>query len=153
MKKILVSECLYGGRAVRYDAKEIPLEDKLFLKWKAEGRLIPICPEILGGLSTPRASAQRLGDQILTENGEDVTKEYILGALKIIEIAKENEIIFAIMKQNSPSCGSKVIYDGTFTNKKQPGQGLAVEYLRREGILVFSEDDIEEAKKYLEENE
>ena len=152
MKKILVSECLYGGRAVRYDAREIQLEDRVFLKWKEEGRLIPICPEILGGLSTPRASAQRLGDRILTEDGADVTREYTLGALKTIEIAKENEIAFAIMKQSSPSCGSKIIYDGTFTNKKQPGQGLAVEYLRREGIMVFSEEEIEEAHKYLEEN-
>ena len=68
-------------------------------------------------------------------------------------LRKKNDVIFAVMKQDSPSCGSKYIYDGTFTDTKVPGQGLAVEYLRNAGFKVFAEEDIEEAEKYLKENE
>jgi uncharacterized protein YbbK (DUF523 family) len=80
MKKILVSECLYGGRVVRYDGGEVPCADPRFLKWKEEGRLIPICPEVFGGLPTPRPDSQRVGDKVKTGTGKDVTKEYTSGA-------------------------------------------------------------------------
>ncbi|MDR2132310.1 MAG: 2-thiouracil desulfurase family protein, partial [Clostridiales Family XIII bacterium] len=65
MKKILVSQCLYGGRAVRYDGADIPETDPRFLRWKAEGRLVPVCPEAAGGLPTPRPEAQRVGERVL----------------------------------------------------------------------------------------
>jgi uncharacterized protein YbbK (DUF523 family) len=109
VKKILVSECLCGGRAVRYNGGAIPLGDPRFLKWKAEGRLVPICPEVAG---------------------EDVTKAYVAGAEKCLRLASEQEVAFAVMKQSSPSCGSKLIYDEAFTDTKKPGQGLATEGLR-----------------------
>ena len=153
MKKILVSECLYGGRIVRYDGGDTMENDPRFLKWKEEGRLVPICPEVFGGLPTPRPDSQRVGDKVQTGAGVDVTKEYTLGASEALRLAQENQVAFAIMKQDSPSCGSKFIYDGTFTDTKKEGQGLAVEYLRNAGFTVFAEEDIDEAEKLLKELE
>lgn len=153
MRKILVSECLYGGRIVRYDAEDVSEKNPIFLKWKEEGRLIPVCPEVFGGLPTPRPDSQRSGDKVVTGAGVDVTAEYTKGAEEALRLAKENDVIFAVMKQHSPSCGSKEIYDGTFTDTKIPGQGLAVEYLRNAGFKVFAEEDIAEAERYLKENE
>ncbi|MDD4199906.1 MAG: DUF523 domain-containing protein [Eubacteriales bacterium] len=153
MKKILVSECLYGGRIVRYDGGEKAETDPIFLKWKEEGRLIAICPEVFGGLPTPRPDSQRVGEKVMSCKGTDVTKEYTKGAEEALRLAKENDVIFCVMKQDSPSCGSKTIYDGTFTDTKIPGQGLAVEYLRNAGFKVFGEEDLEEAAKYLAEKE
>lgn len=150
MKKILVSECLYGGRIVRYDAEDCAETDSRFLKWKEEGRLINICPEVFGGLPTPRPDSQRQKDgTIKTGAGRDVTAEYTKGAKEALRLAKENDVAFCIMKLNSPSCGSRYIYDGTFTGTKVEGQGLAVEYLRREGFMVLGEDQLEEAEKIL----
>lgn len=154
MKKILVSKCLYGGEIVRYDGGDTTEKDKRFLKWKEEGRLIPVCPEVFGGLPTPRPDSQRIGAaQVMAQTGEDVTKEYTKGAEQALFLAKENHVAFCIMKQDSPSCGSKFIYDGTFTDTKVPGQGLAVEYLRNAGFRVFSEEDLDEAEQYLNELE
>lgn len=134
MKKILVSECLYGGRIVRYDAVDVSEKNPIFLKWKEEGRLIPICPEVFGGLPTPRPDSQRVGDKVIACTGPDVTAEYTAGAEEALRLAKENDVAFCMMKQDSPSCGSKFIYDGTFTDTKIPGQGLAVEYLRNQAL-------------------
>lgn len=153
MKKILVSECLYGGRIVRYDANDVTETNPIFLKWKEEGRLIPICPEVFGGLPTPRPDSQRVEGKVMTGVGADVTAEYTAGAEEALRLAKENDVVFAVMKQDSPSCGSKFIYDGTFTDTKIPGQGLAVEYLRNAGFKVFAEEDLEDALAYLEEAE
>ena len=80
MKKILVSECLYGGRIVRYDAGDVTETNPVFLKWKEEGRLVPICPEVFGGLPTPRPDSQRVGDKVMAQTGLDVTEEYTKGA-------------------------------------------------------------------------
>ena len=150
MIKILVSECLYGGRIVRYDGGDVTETHPIFLKWKEEGRLIPICPEVFGGLPTPRPDSQRVGDKVIACTGPDVTEEYTKGALEAVRLARENEVAFAIMKQDSPSCGSKFIFDGTFTDTKIPGQGLAVEMLREAGVKIFAEEDIDEAAAYLE---
>lgn len=150
MKKILVSECLYGGRIVRYDGGDVSEKNPVFLKWKEEGRLVPICPEVFGGLPIPRPDSQRVGDQVKTGAGKDVTAEYTKGAEEVLRLAKENHVVFAIMKQDSPSCGSKYIYDGTFTDTKKQGQGLAVEYLRNAGFPVFAEEDIDEAAALLQ---
>jgi uncharacterized protein YbbK (DUF523 family) len=153
VKKILVSECLYGGRAVRYNGAIVPLDDPRFLKWKAEGRLVPICPEIAGGLPVPRPAARRVGDRVLTAAGEDVTKAYAAGAAECLRLAREHGVAFAVMKQSSPSCGSKRIYDEAFTDTKKPGQGLAAESLRNAGFTVFAEEDMDEAERLLDKLE
>lgn len=154
MKKILVSKCLYGGEIVRYDGGDTTEKDARFLKWKEEGRLVPVCPEVFGGLPTPRPDSQRIGAaKVMAQTGQDVTKEYTKGAEQALALAKSNDVAFCIMKQDSPSCGSRFIYDGTFTDTKVPGQGLAVEYLRGAGFTVFSEEDLDEAERYLDELE
>lgn len=150
MRKILVSTCLYGGTIVRYDAGDKAETDPRFLKWKEEGRFIPVCPEVFGGLPTPRPDSQRNGDKVVTGAGKDVTAEYTAGAEEAVRLAKEYDVAFCIMKQSSPSCGSKTIYDGTFTGTKIPGQGLAVEYLRDAGFKVYGEDDMDKIEKVME---
>ena len=151
MKKILVSQCLYGGDPVRYDGKSKAETDPRFLKWKEEGRLIPVCPEVFGGLPTPRADAQRVGDKVIARTGKDVTFEYMKGAHEAVRLAKEYGVLCAIMKEKSPSCGSNKIYDGTFEGNLIDGQGTAVELLRKEGVKVFSEEQLDQVELLLAE--
>jgi uncharacterized protein YbbK (DUF523 family) len=150
VKKILVSECLYGGRTVRYDGGDVPLLDPVFIKWKEEGRLTPICPEVYGGLPTPRPDAQRKGHGVFTRTGADVTEAFRKGAEEALRLAVTEDVCFCVMKADSPSCGSKMIYDGSFTGDKCQGQGLTVEFLRNASFIVFDETDIAEAKALLE---
>ena len=147
MKKILVSECLYGGRIVRYDANDVTETNPIFLKWKEEGRLIPICPEVFGGLPTPRPDSQRVEGKVMTGAGADVTAEYTAGAEEALRLAKENDVVFAVMKQDSPSCGSKFIYDGTFTGTVVPGDGVAAALLLEHGVAIYGESRIGELLK------
>ncbi len=151
MKKILVSACLFGWHC-RYDDGDIPCLDERFLSWKEEGRLIPVCPEVFGGLPTPRPDSQRVGNRVLACTGFDVTAEYEAGALEAVRLAQENDVAFAIMKEDSPSCGSRYIYDGTFTDTKIEGQGRAAELLREAGFLVLNENMLDEAEKLLMED-
>ena len=150
MKKILVSQCLYGGEPVRYDGKSKEETDPVFLKWKEEGRLIPVCPEVWGGLPVPRVDAQRREDQVVTREGRDVTEEYMNGARKAVRLAEENQVVCALLKEKSPSCGSSRIYDGSFSGILIDGQGLAAELLRQAGVPVFSEEHLDEVKKILD---
>lgn len=150
MRKILVSQCLCGDEPVRYDGKLKSETHPLFLKWKEEGRFITVCPEVFGGLPVPRAEAQRKGDRVITIEGNDVTAEYISGAEEAVRLALEHDVVCAILKAKSPSCGNEQIYDGTFTRTLIEGEGLAVEMLRKSGVKVFSEKQLEEAGEYIE---
>jgi uncharacterized protein YbbK (DUF523 family) len=150
MKKILVSACLYGDKC-RYDEGDVSFDDPTFLKWKAEGRLVKICPEVYGGLKTPRPDSQIRGERVLARTGQDVTEEYKKGAKEAVRLAEENQVVCCIMKQRSPSCGSKIIYDGTFTGSKIKGEGIAVRKLRKAGFKVFGEEDMEEVKSFIDE--
>ena len=114
-KKILVSGCLFGWHC-RYDDGDTPCLHPQFLKWKEEGRLIPVCPEVFGGLPTPRPDCQRTGDKVMSCVGGDCTEQYTKGANEALRLAKENDVALCIMKEDSPSCGSTYIYDGTFTD-------------------------------------
>ncbi|HCB99860.1 MAG TPA: DUF523 domain-containing protein [Ruminococcaceae bacterium] len=152
MHKILVSACLYGWNC-RYDALSIPCQNPLFLKWKKEGRLIPVCPEVAGGLPTPRTDAQRQGNYVLTRAGIDVTNEYERGAIKALHLARKNHVLFAIMKEKSPSCGSHLIYDGTFTGTKIQGLGKAAQLLKEAHFSIFNEEQIDEANQFLKKME
>lgn len=152
MRKILVSGCLYGDH-VRYDDGDVPCLDERFLKWKEDGRLVKVCPEVFGGLPIPRPDSQRVGDKVMACTGADVTKEYTIGAEETLRLAKEHDIVFAIMKEDSPSCGSRFIYDGTFTDTKTEGIGLAVEYLKKAGYPVFDEEELDQAEQLLKQIE
>ncbi|OXS59944.1 hypothetical protein B1A99_10470 [Cohnella sp. CIP 111063] len=147
-KKILVSACLLGHK-VRYDNGDVPCLGPRFLSWYEEGRLVSICPEVVGGLPTPRPDAQRQGDRVVTGAGADVTEPFRKGAEAALKLALEHEAELAILKQDSPSCGSLFIYDGTFTDTIVPGEGTTTELLRRNGIKVYGEDQLDEVEREL----
>jgi uncharacterized protein YbbK (DUF523 family) len=152
MRKILISACLYG-HAVRYDGKAKRLSDEIFEKWQQEGRLIPVCPEVEGGLPVPREPSEITGDRVVNSQGKDVTSEYIKGAEYALKLADEEQIAFAVMKEGSPACGSNSIYDGSFAGTKIAGEGMAVRLLRQNGYEVFNELQLEQAQALLDEIE
>lgn len=143
--KILVSACLYGF-CCKYDGGNNALKDKLFQQLKCSGRLVPVCPEELGGLSTPRIPSEISGDKVINREGADVTEQFELGAEKALEIARKNGVRVAILKQGSPSCGCKKIYDGTFTGTKITGEGVTARKLVENGIPVFDETEVSFAR-------
>lgn len=146
--KILVSSCLLG-HLVRYDKREVPFKDPRFLKWQQEGRLLYICPEVEGGLPTPRPPAERQEQRVMNTEGTDVTRQFEKGAQAALQLAQEHQISIAILKQNSPSCGSQFIYDGSFSGRKVQGEGVTAALLRQHGIHVFGEDQLDEVEREL----
>lgn len=140
MDNILVSACLLG-RGCRYDgvAKE---PCAAVLKLKEKYNLIPVCAEDLGGLPTPRTSAEIVGDRVLSKDGVDVTYEYEAGAKKVLEIAKKYDCKIAVLKSKSPSCGHGLVYDGTFTKTLTQGNGKCAELLMKNSIKVYDENEV-----------
>lgn len=142
--KILVSSCFLGEK-VRYNAKVNALNNTHLAQWIAQGRVISICPEVSGGLSVPRMPAE-INKQgvIMTQSGIDVTSAFTLGAQKALSVCKQHNIVYALLKENSPSCGSHFVYDGSFSNTKVTGQGATAQLLQQHNIQVFSENTIEQ---------
>lgn len=140
MEKILISACLVGDK-VKYDGHSNYNEKIKLLLEKYE--LVPFCPEVEGGLPTPRKPSERVGQRVKMENGRDVTENYEKGAELALNICLYLGIKIAILKEKSPSCGSHKIYDGTFSHKLIDGQGVTTELLKRKGIKVLSEDEID----------
>ncbi len=135
----ICSACLMGINC-RYNG-EPKVNNKILEILKKEA-LIPVCPEQLGGLPTPRESAERKGDKIFTKHGEEVTTNFKKGAEEVLKIAKIFGVKEAILKQRSPSCGNGMIYDGTFSNKLIKGDGITTDILKKNGIGVISEEDL-----------
>ena len=148
--KILVSQCLFGGDPTRYDGISCPCMEPKFLEWKNEGRLVPCCPEVMGGLSVPREPTERVGDRVITSDGADVTDLFLRGAELSLALAIENEISVAILKDDSPSCGPHFVHDGSFSGCLISGEGVTAEVLRKAGIKVFSESELAEAEAEIE---
>ena len=138
--KILVSACLLGVRC-RYDGKSKP--HPAVERLLEQHTLIPVCGEILGGLPTPRVSAERQGERVVTADGRDVTAAYRRGAEEVLRLAERYGCKAAILKERSPSCGSGRIYDGTFTGTLTDGWGVTAELLRDHGICVIGESEVE----------
>ena len=141
--KIMVSACLLGDN-VKYNGKNNYQED--LVKFLKNHEIIKICPEVLGGLSIPRSPSEIKDDRVINKNYEDVTKEFVLGSEKALDIARLENIKVAILKANSPSCGSGYIYDGTFQNKLIEGDGKTAELLKRNGITILNEKNYKEYK-------
>lgn len=137
--KILVSACLLGTPC-RYDGRAVPNEDVIALGQAFE--LVPFCPEVTGGLSTPRTPAERRGNVVITKDGRDVTAEYVLGAEKALDLAKRHGCKTAVLKEKSPSCGCGKIYDGTFSGRLINGIGVTAQILKEAGIDVIGESEI-----------
>ena len=140
MKKILISACLIGDK-VNYkgQGKYCPKVEEL----KEKYLLVPFCPEVEGGMSVPRIPSEIRGDRVVQENENDVTKEFRLGANKALNLCKALNIKIAVLKENSPSCGTHQIHDGLFRDKLISGMGITAKLLKENGIEVYSENEID----------
>ena len=139
---ILVSRCLLG-EPCRYDGRSVPVPELEKLR-QAGHVLIPVCPEVLGGLPTPRSPAERQPDgRVVNRAGEDVTDAYLEGAGRTLALALEAGCTLAVLKAKSPSCGCHEIYDGSFTGRLVPGQGVAARLLEESGIRVVDETELD----------
>ncbi|MCF1438194.1 MAG: DUF523 domain-containing protein [Shewanella sp.] len=147
-QQTLISSCLLGNR-VRYDGEHNLLSEPCIGQWQAQGRLCVICPEVSGGLPTPRAPAEQRGGRVVTCDEQDVTAQFSLGAHLALTLAQAQGVKMAILKARSPSCGSKQIYDGSFSRTLIGGDGLTAAALKQAGIRVFSELELDEAQAYL----
>lgn len=157
MHKVLVSACLLG-QPVRYDGRASGHPDTL-QAWQAQGRVVPLCPEVAGGLPTPRPPAEIPGGQgravldgdaqVVTVAGEDVSAQFVAGAQIALALVRRHGIRIAVLKSGSPSCGNQQTYDGTFSGTKVAGEGVTTALLRGDGVLVFSELELEAAAQAL----
>ena len=138
---LLISACLMGA-ACRYDGKRKPVAqlERLLEQY----HLIPVCPEQLGGLPTPRTPSERVDSRVLTEDGRDVTANYAAGAEEALRLAKLYGCTKALLKERSPSCGHGEIYDGSFSRTLRSGSGVAAQLLEESGICVYGESRWEE---------
>ena len=139
---ILVSHC-FLGEPCRYDGAS-RLDRQIIELHRVGHNLIPVCPEVLGGLSVPRTPAEIQPDgRVLTEDGVDVTAAYQAGAERALAIARENGCTVAILKSRSPSCGCGEVYDGTFTHTVKPGWGVTAKLLEEAGFEVMDEEHLQ----------
>lgn len=158
MHRILVSRCLLGHR-VRYDGGAHGPYD-LLQQWLDEGRVVALCPEVAGGLPTPRLPAEIAGGQgaqvldgrlpVLTIDGADVTSAFVAGAQQALALVHEHGIRLALLKARSPSCGNLENYDGSFSGVRVAGEGVTAALLRRAGVQVFNEQQLDEARQALQ---
>ncbi|MFC4111949.1 DUF523 domain-containing protein [Nonomuraea zeae] len=159
MERILVSACLMG-RKVRYDGRAKTSSDARLAAWREEGRLVAFCPEVAGGLPTPRPAAEIEGGaggaavlsgaaRVLATDGSDVTAEFVAGARAALAAARSAGVRLAVLKEGSPSCGVLAVCDGTFSGRRAPGQGVTTALLESNGIRVFDEDHVADAAAYL----
>lgn len=141
---ILVSACLLGV-CCRYNGTGE--ENERVMRLQEKHCLIPVCPEVYGGLSTPRPPAERVGERVMVKDGTDVTKQYQKGAQEALRLAEYFGCTAAVLKARSPSCGKGRIHDGTFSDGMTDGDGVTVQLLEAHGICVYNEND----EKALEE--
>lgn len=138
--RILVSSCLLGI-SCRYDGKSKP--NKKIISLMDKHTLIPVCPESLGGLPIPRVASEICENRVISATNKDVTKNYKLGAEETLKIAKLYDVDLAILKEKSPSCGYKEIYDGTFSRNLIKGMGITAKLLSENNIKVLGENSQE----------
>ncbi len=138
MSNILVSACLLGADC-KYNGKNNRNENVLRLMEKHT--LIPVCPEQLGGLSTPREPSEKSGGRVISKSGADVTENYKKGADEVLKIARLYGCKRAVLKAKSPSCGSGKVYDGTFSGTLIDGDGVTAQLLKQNGIEVQNENN------------
>ena len=142
MKSILISACLLGV-ACRYDGLSKPLDREIIEKLREKYHLIPICPEVMGGLPTPRVPAEISSDgKVFRSDGVNVTDNYIRGAREALRLAEIFQCDTALLKEKSPSCGAGKIYDGSFSKTLTSGNGITSELLQKNGIRIIGESEI-----------
>ncbi|MBU3934357.1 DUF523 domain-containing protein [Patescibacteria group bacterium] len=149
MKKIKIISACFLGLNCRYNG--IPKPCQKIIDLSKDELVIPVCPEQLGGLSTPREPSETTGNgldvlggkkKVITKSGIDVTRQFINGAEEVLKLAELFDVKEAILKQKSPSCGCGKIYDGTFSDKLVRGDGVTVALLKKNGIKIITEEDL-----------
>lgn len=137
-EKLLISACLLGVNC-KYDGGTNTLPQNVLEKLCCKYELVPVCPEAYGGLTTPRLPSERRDGGVFAKNGTDVTEQYNRGAAAALHLCELFGIKKALLKENSPSCGSGGIYDGSFTGTLISGDGVTAELLKKHGITVIGE--------------
>lgn len=145
-EKLLISACLLGFRC-KYDGGTNSLPADKLAALRAAYDLIPVCPETAGGLPIPRAPSERRGGRVVSCEGNDVTDAYEQGARVALALTERFGCRKALLKERSPSCGAGEIYDGSFNHSRVPGDGVAAEALRRAGLALYGESEIEKLLK------
>ena len=143
MEKLLISACLLGENC-KYDGGNNALPEETLQALRKAYRPVPVCPERLGGLTTPRVPCERRDGRVVNRDGEDVTAAFRRGAEEALRLARENGCRRALLKARSPSCGPCAIYDGSFSHRVVPGDGVTAELLRAAGLALFDETEISE---------
>ena len=143
MRRLLVSACLTGSNC-KYSGGNNALDAETLSALRKKWRLLPVCPETAGGLGVPRQSGERRGDRVLTRDGSDVTAAFAAGAETALKLCERFGCRHALLKENSPSCGSGTVYDGSFSGTLTSGDGLAAERLRGRGVEIFGESRVGE---------
>lgn len=134
-------KCTFRGKDNLIDLVKVMVE---------QNEAVMICPEVLGGMSIPRKPCEIKNGRVIDINGEDKTNEYQLGAKCALTILQKNNVDVVLLKANSPSCGKGKIYDGTFSHNLVDGDGITCQLLEKHGIIVFTEDKIDEFFEYVE---
>jgi uncharacterized protein YbbK (DUF523 family) len=157
---VLVSACLLGHK-VRYDGGDKACDSAILASWLRQGRVLAICPEVAGGFPTPRPPAEieaaqdgvqvlRGAARVMEDTGRDVTLQFVAGAQAALRLAQAHGVRVAVLKEGSPSCGSGLVYDGSFSGRTVAGAGVTAALLRQNGVFVFSELQIKQAQAQLE---
>lgn len=136
METLLISACLVGYNC-KYNGGNNALPPEVLAALRERYRLIPVCPEAAGGLPTPRVPSERRGGRVVTRDGRDVTAAFRRGAEIAGKLAERTGARLALLKSGSPSCGSGMIYDGSFTGTLMPGDGVTAEYLKNKNLIIF----------------
>ena len=139
MKTYLVSACLLGIPC-KYSGGHNLCPGVLALRDRIH--MIPVCPEQLGGLPTPRPASERQGDSVVNRQGLDVTAQFRTGAQSALALARLFDCSGAILKSRSPSCGVGTLYDGTFSGTLTPGDGVTAQLLREAGLELYTEEEL-----------
>ena len=135
---IIVSECLLGVNCKYSGGNNL---NERVLRLGEKHTLIPVCPEQLGGLSTPREPSEIIGKRVINKSGRDVTENYVRGAEETLKTARAYNCRCAVLKERSPSCGTKEVYDGTFSKTVVSGKGITAALLENNGIKIYNEND------------
>lgn len=140
MERLLISACLLGSDC-KYSGGNNTLDERVLRALRERWRLLPVCPEVAGGLSVPREPSERSGVKIVSRSGEDVTAAFARGAETACLLCLRFGCRTALLKENSPSCGSGTIYDGSFSGTLTEGDGLTAEKLRAVGVKIIGETE------------
>lgn len=158
MEMILTSACLLG-QPVRHDGRAKSQDSAILARWRREGRLVTVCPEVQAGLATPRAPAEIQGGgglavldgtaRVITVDGVDVTSAFLRGARLALDLCRAHDVRYALLTEASPSCGSGEIHDGRFAGRRIAGTGVTAALLERHGVRVFPQHRIESLAELL----